>query len=114
LPDSGAELPFAGRDGLFARMSRRSRAGLDRTVGRQEPGSGSAHTKTLYKALDRHMPRCLSDASSRTPCVRILATFTAPPAGTAARPDNAGIRNDGIPHSGHRSSVRGWLGEEPL
>ena len=29
-------------------------------------------------------------------------------------PDNAGIRNDGIPHSGHRSSVRGWLGEEPL
>jgi hypothetical protein len=26
----------------------------------------------------------------------------------------AGIRNDGIPHLGHRSLVRGWLGGEPL
>src|SRR5205823_121206 len=55
LPDSVAELPFAGRGALLARRFRRSRPGLDRTADRQEPGSGSARTETSCKMFHRGM-----------------------------------------------------------
>jgi hypothetical protein len=78
LPDSGAELPFAARDGRFARMFRGSTFGLDRTADKRGPDSGSARTETSCKSRHRHM--CIPDASnSRHLCLAFETMFGAPP-----------------------------------